>query len=90
MRLKLLYIFMFCIIGMVNLSEASKEDCGTRKVFVPYIFGGSSIQKAEWPWLVAFFHRIESKFFCSGSLVSKKHILSGLQLLNIENVSEIQ
>lgn len=31
----------------------------------------------EWPWLVAFFNKVEGKFFCSGSLISQKHVVSG-------------
>lgn len=44
------------------------------------IFGGEEIQKEknEFPWVVSFHLRTQETFFCAGSLISDKHVLSGM------------
>lgn len=49
------------------------------------IFGGEKAEKGEFPWLVALFHREVDIFFCSGSLISNKHVLSGVNIFVIIN-----
>lgn len=43
------------------------------------IYGGEKLSKndVEFPWLVAFHHKSLDQFFCAGSLISAKHVLSG-------------
>lgn len=43
------------------------------------IFGVEKLSNEEFelPWLVALHHRFYRSFFCSGSLISEKHVLSG-------------
>lgn len=56
---------------------AVSEGCGQRKALAGTVFGGARIRKGQWPWIVAFLHRFERNFFCGGSLISDKHVLSG-------------
>lgn len=56
---------------------AQDEGCGTRIGKFGMMFGGNQTQKGEWPWIVAFFFQPGDRFFCGGSLISIKHVLSG-------------
>lgn len=60
-----------------HLTVAQDEGCGTRIGDSGMMFGGVQTQKNEWPWLVAFFFQPDNIFFCGGSLISIKHVLSG-------------
>lgn len=55
-------------------------DCGIKDELVIdiRIVGGDPVNhQASWPWLVAFFNKFTGLFFCSGSLISQKHVVSG-------------
>lgn len=62
---------------LTKSSKASNEECGKRKGFIETSFGGQNTRKNEWPWLVALFYRETEVFFCGGSLLSRKHVMSG-------------
>lgn len=59
------------------------EFCGRRAGVVGTIFGGSAVKKNSWPWITALFDRAEDKFFCAGSLINSKHVLSGKAIKKI-------
>lgn len=68
-----------CII--FEVAEANLENCKASRI-VSRIFGGVKVRKGkcrktEVPWLVALYNRQYGRFFCAGSLISEKHILSG-------------
>lgn len=70
-------VVLFCFAS--DISSASKDlECGFgRSEFVGYIVGGEPSTRGAWPWLVALIHTENDQFFCSGSLISAKHVLSG-------------
>jgi secreted trypsin-like serine protease len=68
------FILVLFILIFIEFCRSS-ESCGDRSGFQPSIVGGNGAQKGDWPWISAFFY-IE-KYFCSGSLISKQHILGG-------------
>lgn len=76
---ELLLIFVIC--GVFGQLETKKEEiCGIKPEFEigVRVYGGETVDnKAEWPWLVAFVNIATESFFCSGSLISTKHVLSG-------------
>ena len=39
--------------------------------------GDSVVDRTKWPWLAAFTHNEGNNYFCGGSLISKRHVLSG-------------
>lgn len=72
------FVLLFMISGVVfGFRLSAPESCGQRRVLSGTIFGGSSTSRGQWPWLVAFVYRFSEKFFCGGSLISTKHVLSG-------------
>lgn len=52
-------------------------ECGQRRRFSGLIFGGEKMSRGEFPWMVAFHHIEFDQFFCAGTLISKKHVLTG-------------
>lgn len=56
-----------------------KSVCGKKNAAKGLVFGGEQTKPNTWPWIVAFSHRAKRKqnFFCGGSLVSAKHVVSG-------------
>lgn len=54
------------------------QDCGRGKSeFVGYVVGGKPTVRGDWPWLVALINKRNENFFCGGSLIGAKHVLSG-------------
>jgi secreted trypsin-like serine protease len=76
MRFKL---FFFSFLIFLNLEGlfTREIDCGLRNGTSGFIFGGEEVQRGDWPWAVALAHKIANTFFCSASLFTKKHALSG-------------
>lgn len=72
------------LISLVILSSlvfeysALARICGQgRSEYIGQIVGGTKTTKGDWPWLVALTHGENDDFFCGGSLISAKHVLSG-------------
>jgi hypothetical protein len=53
------------------------QKCGLRSVGEGNVWGGENTKINAWPWLVAFLYRPFEEFFCSGSLITAKHVVSG-------------
>lgn len=60
--------------------ENSNGKCGRRQVSVTgNIVGGQKVMDpTRWPWIVPLMEFPKIVFFCAGSLISNKHILSGM------------
>lgn len=52
------------------------KTCGQVQGFVGTVFGGEYVKPNQWPWIVALIH-LEAGYFCGGTLLSNKHVLSG-------------
>lgn len=65
------------LISCKIFNHAKVLSCGRRQGFGASVIGGEKAKKNEWPWLVGFVKVPEEKFFCGGSLVTEKHIVSG-------------
>jgi Trypsin len=48
------------------------EYCGRK-----FDGSGKEVRSNEWPWLVALVNWPKNSFFCGGSLISSKHVISG-------------
>jgi hypothetical protein len=76
-----LLITFFVTFACVSADPVGK--CGRRtNVGLGNVFGGAHTRANSWPWLVALKHRYTEKFFCGGSLVSERHVISG-EVLNM-------
>lgn len=79
MKLKEVSILWFLIILLLWQIEAKlvqDESCGE-----PVLIKGTKIDgipvghRTKWPWLVALFKLSSNEYFCSGSLITKRHLL---------------
>lgn len=75
MRVKIVSLILASAI--LAFPAVISQQCGQKRGFVGTVFGGKTTKKGDWPWMVAFTRRPEDVFFCSGNLISKKHVLSG-------------
>jgi secreted trypsin-like serine protease len=80
-KMKLKELLSFLVILVIQSSAKSNtRKCGTSVVGGGNLSGGQDTKRHSWPWLVALqYQRHENfgQFFCAGSLVSAKHVLSG-------------
>ena len=83
MRFKILLVVFVVVCETLGDKFPMNQTCGLKESsseplsFGPGTYGVAETKKSEWPWLVAFIYWPESKFFCAGSLISEKHVLSG-------------
>ena len=85
MILKQNFLVFFALINIFCQTEAEnrkeyemlneiEEDF---EVSFRMVGGDSVVDRTKWPWLVAFTHNEGNNYFCGGSLISKRHVLSG-------------
>lgn len=60
--------------GSKNILNLS---CGKVSFSIGFVVGGTETIRGQWPFLVALFNLETSKFFCGGSLITTKHVLTG-------------
>lgn len=85
MRVQILFVITFAVYSVFAGPAIKNEQCGKRVAV-----GGKT---ENWPWLVSFFYQNFNRYFCGGSLISNRHVLSGKkrnrqkdrQTLNINN-----
>lgn len=65
------------LLMVIAICDFCHSNCGQREGFAGNI-GGEAVKKGEWPWLAAFVMMPAEDFFCGGSLISKRHIMSGM------------
>lgn len=71
-------VFLLVLCVMVQGQELRDPYCGQREGAGLRSYGGEDTTEGEWPWIVALTNRlIDEEYFCGGSLVSQKHVLSG-------------
>lgn len=79
--MKTLNIIALLLPLILNVNGYEKhENCGGKqRESEVRIYSGSPLRREEYeqPWLVALHNRILNSFFCAGSLISNKHVLTG-------------
>lgn len=81
MKFQVLSVFVItvcCVSGYPYLNDHQKCKRGER--FGGFIVGGETAEKGEWRWVVAFKHASLGIFFCGGSVISNRHVLSGNEI----------
>lgn len=54
----------------------SSGECGTVEYIDPRITKGTQAARGAWPFLTALYYVEDSRFFCGGSLISSKNVLT--------------
>lgn len=84
-RIFFINIHNSCLIGEADLKGrllTPQEGCGLTKVKNTRIVGGSEAPAGSFPWFALlgrenqFFNEIKLKFFCGGSLITSRHVLT--------------
>lgn len=83
MRLNQLFVILIATCAFHSVSgqvQIEKPKCGVQRSSIQSrIFGGEKLEKDEFKfsWLVGFYQKSAKTYFCAGSLISAKHVLSG-------------
>lgn len=65
------------LIGLCQICNSDIIECGTVTAINDLILGGNEVSKGAWPFAVVISRKINNKFLCGGTLISKKHVLTG-------------
>lgn len=63
--------------------------CGTVSFATGLIVHGTEAKKGQWPFLVGLFSLSNKKFFCGSSLISAKHLLTGMYRIKGNSTVEL-
>lgn len=77
MHFNIAFVLIISISSVLGLPNASSDQCKKGRGFTGQIVGGERAKKGDWRWVVAFIHWRSENYFCGGSLISTRHILSG-------------
>lgn len=69
-----------CFLVSLEVNHVKSIECGSTQFLRPLIAYGKLTERGEWPFLTALFNVNGSEFFCGGSLISEKHVLTGNQI----------
>lgn len=82
-RLACTYVVL--LLCQFRITEISGSECGTvspiesRTSYSTFrIGGGDEVQKGDYPFVAALYQTNERQFFCGGTLISVKHVLTGI------------
>lgn len=63
---------------LFKFNEISATECGTADYIDPKITKGTAISRGAWPFVAALYYAEEAKFFCGSTVISAKHVLTGI------------
>jgi serine protease 56 len=83
MKFKRISVILLTILDICVNTNSAQVKCGRKSVASGNVHGGEPAKLNEWPWLVALRHQNAevNKFFCGGTLISKRHVLSGERMI---------
>lgn len=61
-------------------------DCGS--YVSKRIIGGSAVERGQWPFVVALLVKTSKQFFCGGTLITSKHVLTAAHCIQDKNVDK--
>lgn len=69
-------IFLHFLLLFQSAAVFGAENCGSSAKAAGLIIGGKFSENNQWPWLAALITRSDETFFCGGTLISKRHVLT--------------
>lgn len=77
-KLICLALLVSVFLGSIDMIEGSTVGCGTVGLRPGLIMGGKTVLRDEWPFIAALFRLKPFKYFCGGTIISNKHVLTGI------------
>ena len=73
----LYWITCVAFVATLNAIHVDALECGTVILYRQTVLGGNEVVKGEWPFIAALYHSQTFEYFCGGTIISDKHILTG-------------
>lgn len=67
----------------LKINEVMGSQCGKVDVLQPTILKGTQTLRGEWPFIAALLEAKRNEFFCGGTLISTKHVMTGTKKFSI-------
>lgn len=83
MNYKIIFFLTVCFVAVTG-QQRSKNFCGSAAEFRGFIVGGRVTEPQKWPWLAALYYVPDNKFFCAGTLISDRHVVTGKKVFQAE------
>lgn len=68
---------LFALLMQFRFNEVIAIECGTVDFVDPKISSGTVTVKGAWPFVAALYYVDQSAFFCAGTLITAKNVLTG-------------
>ncbi|KAG4066426.1 hypothetical protein HA402_007062 [Bradysia odoriphaga] len=69
-------LFSTVLVATIKVSSINAIECGTINLYREAVLGGKEVVKDEWPFIVALYYSSTFKYFCGGTIISDKHVLT--------------
>lgn len=66
-----------CAALLLDIRLVNAVNCGEVNLARPLIIAGSDSVRGEWPFAAALYRVDDGAYFCGGTVISHKHILTG-------------
>lgn len=76
------FAVVFLFIGIFDGITSEREKCGIKGSPTGQILGGKRAIKNEWPWVANLMHLPDGKFFCAGTLIHAKKVLTAAHCIH--------
>lgn len=67
----------FGLIFQLKIYKVLCSQCGNVDLLQPTILKGTETLRGQWPFIAALIEAKEEEFFCGGTLISTKHVMTG-------------
>lgn len=75
-------VFSGCVVLVSLFNRVNgMEECGTVSIIDDAIRRGDEAIKGAWPFAAVLSKRSDNKVLCGGTLISKKHVLTGKKMM---------
>jgi Trypsin len=78
-------ILIFFLVAITSASPLPSHQCGEFSTTGGLVFHGTLAKRDRWPFLAALFNTETQKFFCGGSLISVRSILTAAHCIQDKN-----
>lgn len=85
------FVFVLLVFSVESsrVKRYARDQCGEPLVPEGTVQFGHVSERNKWPYLVALFEVSSKKFFCGGSLISRRHILTAAHCLQPKQATKV-